>query len=184
MTAARGITASNPVAGSAALDRSMIVHSRSLSARTSPARQVPSAHSSFTKLRGASAASAFATSGINCGLDSSIVGDAAASGAASRDAGRDAGRDGIETTCVGNAVGNEVNATVETPSITPSRAYEVGVHKIDAVITLALDTTAIHRNDDACSSRNGAQRLKCTQEESGRRSIRNTVIAGKSGDTV
>ena len=135
----------------------MIVHSRSLSARTSPARQVPSAHSSFTKLRGASAASAFATSGINCGLDSRIVGD---------------------------AVGNEVNATVETPSITPSRAYEVGVHKIDAVITLALDTTAIHRNDDACSSRNGAQRLKCTQEESGRRSIRNTVIAGKSGDTV
>ena len=180
MTAARGITASNPVAGSAALDRSMIVHSRSLSARTSPARQVPSAHSSFTKLRGASAASAFATSGINCGLDSRIVGDAAASGAA----GRDAGRDGIETTCVGNAVGNEVNATVETPSITPSRAYEVGVHKIDAVITLALDTTAIHRNDDACSSRNGAQRLKCTQEESSRRSIRNTVIAGKSGDTV
>ncbi|RLS94831.1 MAG: hypothetical protein DWI12_05690 [Planctomycetota bacterium] len=157
MTAARGITASNPVAGSAALDRSMIVHSRSLSARTSPARQVPSAHSSFTKLRGASEASAFATSGINCGLDSRIVGD---------------------------AVGNEVNATVETPSITPSRAYEVGVHKIDAVITLALDTTAIHRNDDACSSRNGAQRLKCTQEESSRRSIRNTVIAGKSGDTV
>ena len=157
MTAARGITASNPVAGSAALDRSMIVHSRSLSARTSPARQVPSAHSSFTKLRGASAASAFATSGINCGLDSRIVGD---------------------------AVGNEVNAMAETPSITPSLAYEVGVHKIDAVITLALDTTAIHRNDDACSSRNGAQRLKCTQEESSRRSIRNTVIAGKSGDTV
>jgi hypothetical protein len=176
MTAARGITASNPVAGSAALDRSVIVHSRSLSARTSPARQVPSAHSSFTKLRGASEASAFATSGINCGLDSSIVGDAAASGAASGDA----NKDGIETTCVGN----EFNAMAETPSITPSLAYEVGVHKIDAVITLALDTTAIHRNDDACSSRNGAQRLKCTQEESSRRSIRNTVIAGKSGDTV
>ena len=82
------------------------------------------------------------------------------------------------------SVGNEVNAMAETPSITPSLAYEVGVHKIDAVITLALDTTAIHRNDDACSSRNGAQRLKCTQEESSRRSIRNTVIAGKSGDTV